>query len=749
MRSVHEIRNAWNAFFSDPMLSMDSVRQRGINGDITADDLRSLYWKIYLDYLPSLNPDAWPVILSKERQGYAELKKKYIFDPNEVADGASDWSLNNPLSLSEESPWTVYFKDIELQKIIRQDVERTFPDQPMFREKEIQDIMVAVLFIWCKLNPDVSYRQGMHELLAPILLVVEQDRLPPLPADSTSGDVKLDPVIAAVFDADFFEHDAAVLFYRLMKAAKPWFEVGSESDPPRTGRSIRKSNYDEHRNSGQHAVSKVPVIAFCSRVQNDLLRALDVALYTHLEKQGIEPQLYGIRWLRLLFGREFPIPQLLTVWDGLFADDANLSLVEFLCVAMLLYLRKDLLGEDYAMTLHRLMKFPPPEQLETDAAQFILSARGLRERYNQNALLMSSKSDNSDLGMRSNDRTVIPPHPVRKRTTQPWVGYSNSTSKAQNTTSGGTSAREGSDGLNHNTEIPPVASSRHQIKALAASDRDRVLAKRLDECAQVLSQALSLKRSTGNTSESEWMERVLKEVQEVAQELCPEMHTSPHLALPARKSSIVDESDNRIGDRPDVPITPAVTASTSRPPLLSHDSRTQTASPRGSSVTISKVSSSAPLRQGSSADIRNAVASDQHTAMHIVARGPPTAIEGADTNWPADTAELVVEKVKAGVSGLNKVISGLFDEPRSDATNGWLSSTGGHKWGSSADIRAREMHTVQYPPAPRTSRQERDTASTRDPLGAGARTATTTAYAATIVPRATGNTNYDPLHQVG
>jgi len=33
--------------------------------------------------------------------------------------------------------------------------------------------------------------------------------------------------------------------------------------------------------------------------------------------------LYGLRWLRLLFGREFPLPDALLVWDALFACGAS------------------------------------------------------------------------------------------------------------------------------------------------------------------------------------------------------------------------------------------------------------------------------------------------------------------------------------------------------------------------------------------------------------------------------------------
>jgi TBC1 domain family protein 5 len=45
------------------------------------------------------------------------------------------------------------------------------------------------------------------------------------------------------------------------------------------------------------------------------------------------------RWIRLLFGREFPFDDLLRVWDLLFAEDPSLELVDYICIAMLLRIR--------------------------------------------------------------------------------------------------------------------------------------------------------------------------------------------------------------------------------------------------------------------------------------------------------------------------------------------------------------------------------------------------------------------------
>lgn len=45
------------------------------------------------------------------------------------------------------------------------------------------------------------------------------------------------------------------------------------------------------------------------------------------------------RWIRLLFGREFPFEQLLILWDTIFAFDPDLELIDLVCVAMLIRIR--------------------------------------------------------------------------------------------------------------------------------------------------------------------------------------------------------------------------------------------------------------------------------------------------------------------------------------------------------------------------------------------------------------------------
>lgn len=50
---------------------------------------------------------------------------------------------------------------------------------------------------------------------------------------------------------------------------------------------------------------------------------------------------YTSRWLRLLFGREYALPDLLVLWDALFADGRGASgLTNYVVVAMLVQIRQ-------------------------------------------------------------------------------------------------------------------------------------------------------------------------------------------------------------------------------------------------------------------------------------------------------------------------------------------------------------------------------------------------------------------------
>lgn len=115
---------------------------------------------------------------------YSELKLEFKLNPGSKPE-------DDPLSQNEESVWNKHFCDKELCNIIRQDVIRTFPGVEYFRKPLIQDVMTNVLFSYARANPEMCYRQGMHEIVAPILFVMHSDHQALLHIQDISGnDVK-------------------------------------------------------------------------------------------------------------------------------------------------------------------------------------------------------------------------------------------------------------------------------------------------------------------------------------------------------------------------------------------------------------------------------------------------------------------------------------------------------------------------------------------------------------------------------
>lgn len=83
------------------------------------------------------------------------------------------------------------------------------------------------------------------------------------------------------------------------------------------------------------------------------------------------------RWLRLLFTREFSMPDALRLWDCLFACDPSLDLARWICVAMLIRIRNEctfrhllhtyklltmiiVIPADYSGQLTTLLRYPSP-----------------------------------------------------------------------------------------------------------------------------------------------------------------------------------------------------------------------------------------------------------------------------------------------------------------------------------------------------------------------------------------------------
>jgi len=69
-----------------------------------------------------------------------------------------------------------------------------------------------------------------------------------------------------------------------------------------------------------------------------LLKIIDNSIYDLFENQKLKPEYYAFRWLTLLLSQEFQLPDVLRIWDSLFADqERNFEFLLYICCAMVMY----------------------------------------------------------------------------------------------------------------------------------------------------------------------------------------------------------------------------------------------------------------------------------------------------------------------------------------------------------------------------------------------------------------------------
>lgn len=266
------------------LLDFAKVKEKCTSGRIGAGE-RAWAWRLLLGVIPeSGEPKAVETALRGLRSKYDQLRQEHLPDISTVSksDDAGD-----PLSLAlagtgemngNSSGWTRFYASADLRAEIQKDLDRLVLSglpEDHFTRSSFSPCMLTVLTVWATAHAKVGYRQGMHEILALVVLVLE---------DETAYGCGL-----SVDDEASREADMYALFDAIMAGHADAFLPGTDA----------------------------PVVLACRRAQSELLAAVEPRLARRLE--GVEPQLYGLRWFRLLFLREFDAPANLTLCDAIFA----------------------------------------------------------------------------------------------------------------------------------------------------------------------------------------------------------------------------------------------------------------------------------------------------------------------------------------------------------------------------------------------------------------------------------------------
>ncbi|KAH8708554.1 rab-GTPase-TBC domain-containing protein [Phaeosphaeriaceae sp. PMI808] len=346
MRPVSEAERHWRQLDDFHSLTDLKIHVSSHKEPRVTAGLRSVCWKIFLVF-KTLDRSSWPTPLTNARKSYHSLRTHYlraIQHPDEFE------SSVDPLSENDESPWVALRADETLRAEIFQDIERCMPDNVYFRQPGTQDMMLDILFVWCKMHPTIGYRQGMHEILAPLLWVVERDAV----KLSSEHGQHPDQLLVDMLDSTYIEHDSHTLFSLIMQTAQSFYA------PAETGSTTKDT----------------PMLERSSRIFEHYLPKADPELSAHLVKLEIVPQIFLLRWIRLLFGREFSLDAVFDMWDALFAIDSTLELVDMIAIAMLLRIRWDLVAADTNHAFSLLLRYPEPA---VPAYTFIKDALYLRD----------------------------------------------------------------------------------------------------------------------------------------------------------------------------------------------------------------------------------------------------------------------------------------------------------------------------------------------------------------------------------
>ena len=308
--------------------------------------LRSIIWKINLGYLP-LNNEDWEKILEDKRNSYIDYKdifKKKLLEEYKLYQNFDKMSKEEKEKLDKKTnkllleqickdvnrthnQMDFFFKPTDENNILsKKELIEIMDNRRNCSMKDINDIykinikethadvIVRILFIYSTFFPDISYVQGMNEILAPIYYIFSFDK--------TYG-------VESNFDN--IEADIFWTFNSLMNQIKDNFN--REKDNENMGITSR--------------IKKLKKI----------LEILDSQLFEHFEKFKVEYYTFAYRWFILFFSQEFLMIDILRLWDYLFAPDDKFLNCYFISLSVFELKRDELLISDLSGILSNLKSF--------------------------------------------------------------------------------------------------------------------------------------------------------------------------------------------------------------------------------------------------------------------------------------------------------------------------------------------------------------------------------------------------------
>lgn len=352
---------------SEKELDLLHIRKVCFAGIPEGQGRRALAWRLLFNYLPA-DRGTWKDYLHKQRQTYQQFLEEMVLRNASSKQAEED----HPLNPNPNSQWQSFFKDNEVLLQVDKDVRRLCPEisffsqpteypnsrvvsgeyerlhqrvqQTILRSQSLErkglgaqklsiaknkvsiedyaplgagseahwEVVERILFLYAKLNPGQGYVQGMNEIVGPIYYVFATD---------TNREWK-----------QHAEADCFFCFTNLMSDIRDFF--------------IKSLDEAE---SGINGIM--------NRLMNKVGN-LDSEVKKVLEAQDIRPQYFSFRWLTLMLSQEFPLPEVLRIWDSLLADETRSNFLIDVCAAMIILVRDQILTNEFPDNMKLLQNYP-------------------------------------------------------------------------------------------------------------------------------------------------------------------------------------------------------------------------------------------------------------------------------------------------------------------------------------------------------------------------------------------------------
>ena len=328
---------------------------------------RDLLWFLFLGIFPFKRANEWKTILQNNRNNYDKIKSEII--TKDMTDFIELKREPNPNKYDEYKN-ILPIEEFKLLNLIKMDVDRTYQDKEIFLLDVVKKKLINVLYIYAKKNPHVGYKQGMNDICGVFLYILHKNYY-------LKNDFAKDEISFAYktfhSNNEFLEQDLYLIFTKFM--SRDIAEFFTYNDLKYKQNLLGKKSLEEKISMPIEELMKIDDSLLKKRAYILYYRKfknIDSNLYELLINQ-IEPELFLVRWYLCVFTREFPLDQVVLLWDCIiFYEFVEIKLrkknkfgmhynfMDAIALSMLINCKKDVIKQedDINELMNSIMHYP-------------------------------------------------------------------------------------------------------------------------------------------------------------------------------------------------------------------------------------------------------------------------------------------------------------------------------------------------------------------------------------------------------